>query len=387
MKKTLSYVLSGMIGGLFCFLLINQFPAKTTIIQEVAPQSKQVSLTNLPVVGPDFVTAAKVSTPAVVHIYAEESTESAQDRLEKERRRNPFGGDLFSEFFGGGDFFGRNYYRQSGTGSGVIISKDGYIVTNNHVVGFADNITVTTHQGKKYNGKKVGTDPSTDLAVIKIEGDFTPAVFGDSDKLNVGEWVLAVGNPFDYLTSTVTAGIVSAKGRSLDIIKDEKAIEEFIQTDAAINPGNSGGALVDVNGKLIGINTAIATPTGVFAGYSFAIPSNLVKPIIDKIIQYGDLERVELGIGGYDVDEEFRKDYKLGVKHGFYVDQLQQKSPAKRSGVLPGDVIVKINQNDIKSYDDIENVMSLSNVGDKIDITVNRGGKELKIPTQLYKTN
>ncbi|HPN70820.1 MAG TPA: trypsin-like peptidase domain-containing protein, partial [Saprospiraceae bacterium] len=283
MKKTLSYVFSGMVGGLFCFLLVNQFPAKTTIIQESAPQSKQVSLTNLPVVGPDFVTAAKVSTPAVVHIYAEESTESAQDRLEKERRRNPFGGDLFSEFFGGGDFFGRNYYRQSGTGSGVIISKDGYIVTNNHVVGFADNITVTTHQGKKYNGKKVGTDPSTDLAVIKIEGDFTPAVFGDSDKLNVGEWVLAVGNPFDYLTSTVTAGIVSAKGRSLDIIKDEKAIEEFIQTDAAINPGNSGGALVDVNGKLIGINTAIATPTGVFAGYSFAIPSNLVKPIIDKI--------------------------------------------------------------------------------------------------------
>ena len=174
--------------------------------------------------------------------------------------------------------------QKNGSGSGVIYSSDGYIVTNNHVVGFADKITVTDAEGKKYSAVKVGTDESTDLALIKVQGakNLTPIRIGDSEKVNVGEWVLAVGNPFGYLTSTVTAGIVSAKGRSLDIIQNDKAIEEFIQTDAAINPGNSGGALVNLQGELIGINTAIATPTGVFAGYSFAIPSKIVKRVIKE---------------------------------------------------------------------------------------------------------
>lgn len=388
MKKLFPLIGSGFVGGLFCYLmLVVLHPIDQSKGENISPDARLVSENTAPAIGPDFVVAAKTATPAVVHIYAEESTASAQSRIEKERRRNPYGYDLFGDFFGGGDFFGRNYYRQSGSGSGVIISKDGFIVTNNHVVGFADIINVTTETGKKYKARKIGTDPSTDLAVIKIEGNFTPIQYANSDQLNVGEWVLAVGNPFDYLTSTVTAGIVSAKGRSLNIIQDEKAIEEFIQTDAAINPGNSGGALVDVNGKLVGINTAIATPTGVFAGYSFAIPSNLVKPIVEKIMQYGDLERVELGIGGYDIDEDLRKEFKLSTKTGFYVDQVQQKSPAKRSGILPGDVIVKINATEVKTYDDIENIMSLTNVGDKVDILVNRGGKEVKIPTSLQKIN
>lgn len=385
MKKIISYSLSGFVGGLVCYLLMMLFPVNQTIVTTSQPSAQLTSNLNT-AIGPDFVDAARLATPAVVHIYAEESKESAQNRIDSERRKNPLGYDLFGDFLGG-DFFGRNYYRQSGTGSGVIISRDGYIVTNNHVVGFADILTVTTEKGKKYKARKIGTDPSTDLAVIKIEGNFTPIQYADSDNLQVGEWVLAVGNPFDYLTSTVTAGIVSAKGRSLNIIHDEKAIEEFIQTDAAINPGNSGGALVDANGKLVGINTAIATPTGVFAGYSFAIPANLVKPIVAKIIQYGDLERVELGIGGYDLDEDLRQEFKLSTRFGFYVDQVQQKSPAKRSGILPGDVIVKINAKDVKTYDDIENIMSLSNVGDKVDIYVNRGGKEVKIPTYLQKVN
>lgn len=387
MKKILPFLASSFIGGLLCFLLLYLVKADVRVNPtETPPVVRLASQQGATAVGPDFVMAAKMATPTVVHIYAEESTESAKTRVETQRRKNPYGQDLFGDFLGG-DFFGRNYYRQSGTGSGVIISKDGYIVTNNHVVGFADIINVTTEKGKKYKARKIGTDPSSDLAVLKIEGSFSSIQYANSDNLKVGEWVLAVGNPFDYLTSTVTAGIVSAKGRSLNIIPDEKAIEEFIQTDAAINPGNSGGALVDAYGNLVGINTAIATPTGVYAGYSFAIPSNLVKPIVEKIIQYGDLERVALGIGGYDIDEDLRKEFKLQPKVGFYVDQVQQKSPAKKSGILPGDVIIKINNTYVKSYDDIENIISLSNVGDKVDILVSRGGIDVKIPTFLQKIN
>ncbi|MBK9688266.1 MAG: PDZ domain-containing protein [Saprospiraceae bacterium] len=202
-------------------------------------------------------------------------------------------------------------------------------------------------------------------------------------KLGNGYWLLEIP---DYLTSTVTAGIVSAKGRDLDLLEDEKSIEEFIQTDAAINPGNSGGALVNQSGELVGINTAIATPTGVFAGYSFAIPSNLVKPIVNDIITTGgNLERINLGIGGFDVDENLVKELDLRVKKGFYVDELDLKSPAKMAGVLPGDVIIKINDKTINGFDDITSVMRYSKKGDVLNIYVNRDGKEVNLPTSLRK--
>lgn len=383
MKNFAGFIFSGAIGGLICFFLLKGFVKNE--IQTPVVTSTPVS-TSVVIAGPDFVKAAAVSTPAVVHIYAEESAETARQRAEQNRRRSPF--DMFGmdDFFGG-DFFGRNYFRQqNGSGSGVIISKDGYIVTNNHVVGFADKINVTTENGKKYEAVKIGTDPSSDLAVIKIEAeDLKPIAFADSDGLKVGEWVVAVGNPFDYLTSTVTAGIVSAKGRALHIIKEDKPIEEFIQTDAVVNPGNSGGALVNQNGELVGINTAIATPTGVYAGYSFAIPSNLVKPRVEKIIKYGNLEKASLGIGGYDVDPELKKEFKLKADRGFYVEDIDASSSVKTAGLLPGDVIVKINESVIEKYDDIANVMKYSNVGDKLDILVNRNGKEIKIPTKLKK--
>ena len=384
MKQLFAYIATGFIGGLTCFLLLKNDPTQTreTMPMNSSP-AKLVSQSSLLAL-PDFISSADIATPAVVHIYAEESNQSVEERYRNQRRRDPFGLS-FEEFFGGGDFFGRNYYRKSGAGSGVIISKDGYIVTNNHVAGFADDITVTLTDGKKYNAKKVGTDPSTDLALLKIEAQNLPFLqYADSDKIKVGEWVLAVGNPFD-LTSTVTAGIISAKGRSLNMSDREKPLNSFIQTDAAVNPGNSGGALVDSYGKLVGINTAIATPTGAYAGYSFAIPSNRVKTIVEKILKFGNIERAELGVGGYDVEETLVKELDLKVKEGFYVDGLEARGSARMAGILPGDVIVKVNEKKIKSYDDIESILTNSNVGETIDITINRNGKEMKISTLLRK--
>ncbi len=385
MKQTLSYITAGLAGGLICFFLLQHAPAPNSTESINAAKLVSSSFQNNAVVGPDFVTAAKISTPGVVHIHAEESDQQvAQNR---QKKRNPFELNM-EDFFGGGDFFGRSFYRrQEGSGSGVIYTKNGYIVTNNHVVGFADIITVMTSDGKKYEAKKIGTDPASDLAVIKIEANnLSPLSLGNSDNLKVGEWVLAVGNPFGYLTSTVTAGIVSAKGRDLDMIDDEKSIEEFIQTDAAINPGNSGGALVNAIGELVGINTAIATPTGVFAGYSFAIPSNLVKNIVSSIIETGgNIERVSLGIGGYDIDKAIVKEFDLRVTSGFYVEQLDIKSPAKLAGILPGDVIIKVNETKITEFNDIESVLKYTKSGDILQIVVNRNGKEINLPTKMRK--
>jgi serine protease Do len=383
MKNYIKLLSAGILGGIVSFGLFKFSDQGKPINYNQAPV-RQVSRLDNNATNINFVTAASLSTPAVVHIYAEESDKLVTERRNRTRRQDPYGFSL--EDFFGGDFFGRDNYQQAGSGSGVIISKQGYIVTNNHVVGYADDVTVTTVDGKKYKATKVGTDPSSDLAVLKITADnLTTLEYGDSDAIKVGEWVLAVGNPFNYLTSTVTAGIISAKARSLDIIKEDKKIESFLQTDAAVNPGNSGGALVDLNGKLIGINTAIATPTGSYAGYSFAIPSNLVKVIVEKIIKFGSLERVDFGIGGYDLDTDLVKEFGLSVKEGFYVDQVQTRSSAKLAGLLPGDVIVKLADSKIKTYDDIEKVLSTMSVGEKIDVTVNRNGKELKISTLLRK--
>lgn len=335
----------------------------------------------------NFVESARKSTGSVVNIYAEESDEQVLAKRNKSRRDPLIDFFGFDDFFGGGNF----YSPKNGSGSGVIYSADGYIITNNHVVGFADKIKVTDAQGRQYKAVKVGTDPSTDLAVIRVENpkDFVPIRMGDSEKVSVGEWVLAVGNPFGYLTSTVTAGIVSAKGRDLNIIQDEKKIEDFIQTDAAINPGNSGGALVNLQGELIGINTAIATPTGVFAGYSFAIPSRIVKKVVSDIIEKGgNIERTSLGVGGYDVNDELIREYglKLSGKKGFYVDEVERRSAAQLGGLLPGDVIIEINGNPISNYDDILKNMKYSKVGDTVSIKVNRSGKETILPVQLRKS-
>lgn len=405
MNQKLSLVLSGIIGGLIVLTGICIVkPFNNIIVDDKDIGARQVADLDTKVLkGPDnFVFAASKSTPAVVHIYAEESEELAlrnREQLKQQRRRSPgrffnfedfFDTNPFFEDFFSRDFFGSDFYTpKKGSGSGVIVSKDGYIVTNNHVVGFADKIVVTTQDKREFKAKKIGTDPSTDLALLKIEGsDFPYLEYGDSESLQVGEWVLAVGNPFDYLTSTVTAGIVSAKGRELNIINGEKTIEEFIQTDAAINPGNSGGALVNTDGKLVGINTAIATPTGVYAGYSFAIPSNLVKEIVAQIKENGgDIERVSgLGVGGFEVDKELKKEFGLKVDHGFYVDEVENKSIAKMVGILPGDVITKINNKPVYTDKDVLDVIKFAKSGDQILLTVNRNGKEIEIPVKLRKT-
>lgn len=393
MKTYVQLIISGFIGGLVVFAGFIFFSPRQQQGQEEISKAHFVSQNGAitpAAATADFVESAKKSTGSVVHIFAQESDEQILQNQRKQRERRRM--DPFGDFFNLEDFFGGNFYTpKNGSGSGVIYSADGYIITNNHVVGFADDITVTDAAGKKFKAKKVGTDASTDLAVIKIESadSFSPMKIGDSEKVQVGEWVLAVGNPFGYLTSTVTAGIVSAKGRSLDIIQNEKAIEEFIQTDAAINPGNSGGALVNLQGELIGINTAIATPTGVFAGYSFAIPSRIVKKVVDDIIENGgNIERTSLGVGGYDVNEELVREFGLQLRSnkGFYVEEIERKSAAQMGGLLPGDVIIEINGKEINNYDDIDQVMKLNKVGDKVSIRVNRAGKEILLPVQLRKS-
>ena len=383
MKQLLSILLAGFLGGIVAYGAFSyKLDQQTTAATEINQSPKAVftnSSTNAPI---DFVEAAALSTPAVVHITAKESDQLANQRLND---RKPV--DIFD--FDMGDFFGRNFFGpKQGTGSGVIYSEDGYIVTNNHVVGFADNIKVELTDGRSFNAVKIGTDPSTDLALLKIEADNLPTIgIGNSDDVKIGEWVLAVGNPFNYLTSTVTAGIVSAKGRDLDIIETEgKEIEEFIQTDAAVNPGNSGGALVDTKGRLVGINTAIATPNGVFAGYSFAIPINLVVRIVEDIKVNGNIERANLGIEGFDVDKELAQEEDLNTTTGFFVVNIVDGSGAQYSGVLPRDVIVEVNNVPVNNIEDIKKEIKFSKVGDTVTLKVIREGNEKIIPVKMRKS-
>lgn len=391
MKQWMTYITAGILGGLVVVggnnILQNSTESVATSQDMITPVAFQEANTSPSILPTSFVNAAKKSTPAVVHIKAEESEALAQQRIQ-ERRKNPSNSfDFFNieDFLSGGR--GAQFFRQKGSGSGVLVSNDGFIVTNNHVVEFADEIIVTLADNKEYKARKIGTDPSTDLAVIKIEGENFPTVeFADSESVQVGEWVLAVGNPFDYLTSTVTAGIVSAKGRDINIIKEDKAIEEFIQTDAAINPGNSGGALVNTDGNLIGINTAIATPTGTYAGYSFAIPSNLVKDIIADIIENGDIERASLGVAGYDIDDELVETYKLKADKGFYIMEVISGSAAEFGGILPGDVITKVDGKNIASFDELKEQLKFGKVGDEMLVSVNRNGKAKDIRVRLRKS-
>jgi len=386
MKKYFPYILAGITGGLMVF--IATLFIQTQQVQDFAEVGEspvfQVNSSS-PKFPYDFRKAAAKATPVVVHIVAEESEKLAQNRYrDNSPNQRSFGfGDMFEEFFYGGK---GQFYRQKGSGSGVIYSSDGYIITNNHVVGFADKIEVTLSDNRKYMAEKIGTDPATDLAVIKIEADDLPTLtIGNSDESVVGEWVLAVGNPFNYLTSTVTAGIISAKGRNLNIIEDEKAIEEFIQTDAAVNPGNSGGALVDSDGNLLGINTAIATPTGAYAGYSFAIPSNLAVRVVNEIIENGDIEGATLGVQGYTINQEVIDEFDLKIDKGFYIDQVGNGTSAQFAGLVPGDIIVKIDETNIEEFDDLVKVLKFVRVGDVINVRVFRSNKYKDISVKLKK--
>ncbi|MFL9483762.1 trypsin-like peptidase domain-containing protein [Chitinophagaceae bacterium LWZ2-11] len=329
----------------------------------------------------DFTAAATSSTPAVVHI---KTKTKARQVSNSQRKNNPFG-DLFGDDFG--DFFGgprsQTIPEQRASGSGVFISEDGYIVTNNHVVDGADEINVTLANKKSYKATVVGTDPSSDIAVIKIEGKGFPyLVYGNSDDAKLGQWVLAIGYPLN-LDVTVTAGIVSAKSRSIGINSRDgqvrTPVESFIQTDAAVNPGNSGGALINTSGELIGINSAIASPTGSYAGYSYAIPVNIVKKVVNDILKFGTVQRAYIGISylqeGMVSDEE---KVKLGIKdgEGVYVSDAPAGGAANAAGIKKGDVITKINGTSVVTSPEMVEQVSRYKPGDKITVTYKRDGKE-----------
>ena len=375
MNKFWSTLLAGAIGGLATFGAAKFFEKPQIAQTSNVPVVRQVNYGGAPMPF-DFTKAAEKSMSAVVHIKASESQQLAIQRQREQRYTDPF------EYF-----FGRSYDIQpqprSGTGSGVIYTSDGYILTNNHVVAFADEFEVTLHDNREFKARLVGRDDNTDMAVIKIDANSLPAIeIGNSDEVKVGEWALAVGNPFD-LTSTVTAGIISAKSRDINIIKGGKAIESFIQTDAAVNPGNSGGALVDVNGRLIGINSAIATPTGVFAGYSFAIPVNLVKRIADDLIKYGEYRRPYLGVDVAPMDSYLAN--KLGVEYtqGVAVIKVYPDGSAGKSGIKPNDIVTKINGKNVTNTSELIEMVSRSKSGDSVTLTILRGGAEKEIPVRL----
>lgn len=322
----------------------------------------------------DFTAAAEAAIPATVHIKTK-ATRTVSNNLP---HNNPFG-DLFPDL---DDFFGDRYRSvpQMASGSGAIISEDGYIVTNNHVVDGADDITVTLTNKKSFKAKVVAADPSSDLAVIKIDAKGLPfLLYGNSDEVKVGQWVLAVGYPLT-LETTVTAGIVSAKGRTLEINKRQSStpVESFIQTDAAVNPGNSGGPLINTEGKLVGINSAIASPTGAYAGYSFTIPVNIVKKIVSDLMKFGTVQRAYLGIEypRDNLSEEEKKQNNITDEGGVYVMTVREGGSAAAAGIKKGDVITKINGVPVASGADLVGQIATFRPGDKITITYQRGGKE-----------
>ena len=336
----------------------------------------------------DFTLAAAQSVNAVVHI---KSVAKPVERANIPGNRGNVPSDLF-EFFFGQPQQPRQLQPRVGFGSGVIISTDGYIVTNNHVIAGADEIEVTTNDNQVYTAKLIGGDESSDIALLKIEGDSFPVIpFGDSDALRVGEWVLAVGNPFN-LTSTVTAGIVSAKGRGSimgrgRMISPQDNIQSFIQTDAAVNPGNSGGALVNTRGELVGINTAIYSETGNFVGYSFAVPITLVRKVISDIKEHGVVQRALLGVKIQELAhlKEANPDVfaKIKVNEGIYVAGFPSNSSAEKAGMKEGDVITAINGNKVRNFQELRAQLSLYNPGNIVDVQVQRGSDVMTLKVEL----
>lgn len=372
MNKNVSTILSAFAGGVLALGAYHFIvPAKNRIqiVEQQAPTRFTDDRIIPPGGGKDFVLASEKTVNAVVHIktVTKKKTTSYSDPFEQFFFGNPYG----------------NQGPQMGSGSGVVITDDGYIVTNNHVIADADEIEVTLNDKRTFKGKLIGTDPNTDIAVIKIETTGMPFIaFSNSDDIKVGEWVLAVGNPFN-LTSTVTAGIVSAKGRNIDIIQSNYKIESFIQTDAAVNPGNSGGALVNTNGELVGMNTAIQTHTGSFEGYSFAIPSNLVKKVAMDLIEFGTVQRGLLGVNIKEIDAEFAKNKDLDRIEGVWVEGTTPGSAAEDAGIKKGDVILKVEQTLINTVAELQEHVGLFRPGDKVNLTVKRDGEIKEITATL----
>ena len=335
----------------------------------------------------DFTAPAQAAIPTVVHIKTKTNAKQVTNNLPR-TQSNPFGDffgdDMFNQLFGNGNRNG-TIPEQRASGSGVIISADGYIVTNNHVVADADEVTVTLSNKKTYTAKVIGKDPSYDLAVIKVEASGLPyLLYGNSDEAKIGQWVLALGYPLD-LEATVTAGIISAKARSIGLNKDKSGqpgtgVESYIQTDAAVNKGNSGGALINTDGKLIGINSAIFSPTGFYSGYSYAIPVNIVKKVVDDIIKYGNVQRGFLGVrtgNSGDISDEERKKSGLSFKgDGLVITELVSGSAAAEAGLKRGDIIRTVNGQEVNSGSELQEAIARLKPGDKVNILYSRNGND-----------
>ena len=335
---------------------------QTSMNESQAPMLRASFMTNDE--GESFVDAAEKTVNTVVHIRTE--------IVSKGNSYYDFFGSLLEQLYGGQMQVPNNV--SVGYGSGVVISPDGYIVTNNHVVEGASKIEVTFNDKHKRTATIIGNDPSTDLALIKVDAkDLEYLTFADSDQVRVGEWVLAVGNPFN-LTSTVTAGIVSAKARNINILGDGSTIESFIQTDAAINPGNSGGALVNMDGDLVGVNAAIASRTGSYEGYSFAIPSNIVKKVVEDFLQYGALQRAYIGVSIAEITEELAEAKGIEVTSGVYVVDVHENGGAKAAGIKKDDIILSVNNITVNSNAQLIGVVGQYRPGDKVEVKLQRNG-------------
>lgn len=358
-KKYLGTFVVALIGGLIAVFIYAVFiPKHDRII--TANVQQPVNYANLPgdPASYNFVEAAKRSVEAVVHVKTQSTRQATNPILEF------FYGDAYDES-----------QPVLGFGSGIIISDDGYIVTNNHVVENSDKVYVVLNDKHEFEAEVIGTDPSTDLALLKIKGEgfhFLP--WGDSDALQVGEWVLAVGNPFN-LTSTVTAGIVSAKAKNIGIIQDQYRMESFIQTDAAVNRGNSGGALVDIHGNLVGVTSAIISPSGGYAGISFAVPVTIVKKVVKDLIEFGVVQRAILGVSIQDITADLAKEKSLDKMEGVYISEVRDDGAAKAAGIQSGDIILSVDGVNVNSSAELQEQVSRYRPNDKIAVVIKRNGK------------
>ncbi len=370
MKQFTKLLIAASLGGIVAITL-GQLFAPSNSGSDKNPDGMELQFTNydsspsIPLESIDFVSASQKSVHAVVHV---------KTKIQSEKVYNPW-----SQVFGG-----EKYYQpeaQRGAGSGVIISGDGYIVTNNHVINNASEIEVTMNNNRTYTAELVGTDPATDIALLKIDDTGLPAItLGDSDNLKVGEWVIAVGNPFN-LTSTVTAGIVSAKARNINILdynpsQEVFPLESFIQTDAAVNPGNSGGALVNGRGELVGINTAIASRTGSYSGYSFAVPVSIVQKVTADLLEFGKVQRAYIGVNISNIDDKLRNTENLDITEGAYIRGLLEGGAASDAGLISGDVIVQVEGREIRNVTELQEQVGKYRPGNKIEVMVIRDKKK-----------
>jgi serine protease Do len=378
MKKIISTAFIGAIGGAFALIANYYFLPQPNINQisynPYATPTQLASYSSLPTSnGADFVLAAEKSINSVVHIKT------------IVENNNNLSYDPFQDWFFGGRQ--RQPNQMQGSGSGVVISQDGYIVTNNHVVKGASKIEIVLNDKRSYIAEVIGTDPTTDLALLKVKETNLPfANYGNSDAVKIGEWVLAVGNPFN-LNSTVTAGIISAKGRNINILENNQGglapIESFLQTDAAVNPGNSGGALVNTNGELVGINTAIASNNGSYQGYSFAIPVNIVKKVVSDLIEFGAVQRAYIGLSIQDIDAKFAEEKRIKQLKGVYINGLTENGAGELAGIKIGDVVTKVENVEVKGTSELLEQIGKFRPSDKINLTIIRNEKEMILPIVL----